>query len=98
MYHHSSHKNWLFILECIPIQSVRFHISKLLCGGRLCNRLISCLHHPHVLSGPLMPSSLFLAKSSPVVWPCPFSMVLYHRSSTCIKLSIASHPTVCPQY
>src|SRR5260370_21997530 len=43
MYHHSSRKNRLFILEYIPIQSVRFHISKLLCGGGLCNRLISHL-------------------------------------------------------
>src|SRR5260370_33517181 len=52
---------------------------------------------PHVLSGPLMPSSLFLAKSSLEVPPCPFGMVLYHRSSTRIKLSIGSHPTVWPQ-
>src|SRR5260370_38950981 len=53
--------------------------------------------HPHVLSGPLVPSSLFLAKSSLVVQPYPFGMVLYHGSSTCIKLSIGSHPTVQPQ-
>src|SRR5260370_21079784 len=58
MYHHSSCKNRLFILECISIQSIRFHISKLLCGGGLCNRLISCLQH-----GKLHPSILPLLQS-----------------------------------
>ena len=53
--------------------------------------------HPHILSRPLVPSGLLLAKSNPVVQPYPFGMVLYHRSSTRIKLSIGSHPTVWPQ-
>ena len=39
--------------------------------------------HPHVLSGPLVPFSLFLA--------------IHSGSSTCLKLSIGSHPTVQPQ-
>jgi len=32
-------------MEYIPIQSVRFCISKLPCAGRSCSRIISCLHH-----------------------------------------------------
>src|SRR5260370_35542466 len=45
MYHHSDRKNRLFFIGYIPIQSIRFCISKLPCGGGPCSRIISCLQH-----------------------------------------------------
>src|SRR5260370_10230103 len=43
MYHHSDRKNRLFFIGYIPIQSIRFCIPKLPCGGRPCSRIISHL-------------------------------------------------------
>src|SRR5260370_34877176 len=43
MYHHSDRKNRLFVIGYIPIQSIRFCIPKLPCGGRSCSRIISHL-------------------------------------------------------
>src|SRR5260370_2973662 len=48
MYHHSSHKNRLFIMKYITIQSMRFCVSKIPSGGRPCSRIISCLQCAHI--------------------------------------------------
>src|SRR5260370_2794353 len=58
MYHHSDRKNRLFFIGYIPIQSIRFFIPKLPCGGGSCSRIISCLQRFSVfLSYSLCPPS-----------------------------------------
>src|SRR5260370_9175837 len=76
-YHHSDRKNRLLFIVYIPIQSIRFCIPKLPCGGGPCSRIISCLHHPHQppLGHPVQgfcPPSEVLTSSTLVVLPYRF--------------------------
>ena len=57
MYHHSDRKNSLFFIGYIPIQSIRFCISKLCCRGRPCSRIISHLQWPKSSRAPSPPQS-----------------------------------------
>src|SRR5258708_11095376 len=50
MIHHSYRKNRLFFIGYTPIQSIRFCIPKLPCGGGPCSRIISCLQRCYHLA------------------------------------------------
>src|SRR5260370_10261313 len=85
MYHHSDRKNRLFFIGYIPIQSIRFCIPKLPCGGGPCSRIISCLQH-------ICWALVFGRISSFISFPFPLDPHLgpYHSNTTFLHCSIST--------
>src|SRR5260370_15151155 len=96
MYHHSDRKNRLFFIGYIPIQSIRFCIPKLPCGGGPCSRIISHLQCLHQMQEEAKVALQHVANTMKLYYDCNCLPSPKYQISNFVWLNLQDYSTNCP--